>query len=173
MRLDPCFDLVFDLLCLAATRYVFPENTFAAVADVAHKLPYAKLSQKHAAAAEYFENHRASIVFVQEARGLDEHPAIAETYLPPYTGKDPFTGVLLRRGTFDQIENISDAVREDLEAKVWEVDAPEQKAWMTTTSRVAAVVCTADGVRICAASLHCSMLSWLEVQASNDNLHKF
>ena len=45
--------LVFDMLCLAATRYMFPENTFAKVAEVTRALPYTTLSQKHAAAAEY------------------------------------------------------------------------------------------------------------------------
>ena len=40
----------------------------------------------------YFENHGALIAFVQEARGLEEHPAIVETYLPPFTGKDSYTG---------------------------------------------------------------------------------
>ena len=45
--------LVFDMLCLAAARYMFPERTFAKLADVARALPYTTLSQKHAAAAEY------------------------------------------------------------------------------------------------------------------------
>ena len=45
--------LAFDMLCLAAARYVFPERTFAKLADVTRALPYATLSQKHAAAAEY------------------------------------------------------------------------------------------------------------------------
>ena len=45
--------LAFDMLCLAAARYVFPERTFAKLADVTRALPYATLSLKHAAAAEY------------------------------------------------------------------------------------------------------------------------
>ena len=45
--------LVFDMLCLAAARYMFPERTFAKLAAVTSALPYTKLSQKHAAAAEY------------------------------------------------------------------------------------------------------------------------
>ena len=45
--------LAFDMLCLAAARYVFPERTLAKLADVTRALPYATLSQKHAAAAEY------------------------------------------------------------------------------------------------------------------------
>ena len=45
--------LAFDLLCLAAARYMFPERTFAKLADVTGALPYTTLSQKHAAAAEY------------------------------------------------------------------------------------------------------------------------
>ena len=73
--------LVFDLLCLAAVRYIFPDGMFAKVADVARALPYATLSQKHAAAAEYFNEHAAVIVFAQEAHGIEEHPAIVETYL--------------------------------------------------------------------------------------------
>ena len=106
--------------------------------------------------ARYFENHNAVIAFVQEARGLEEHPAIVETYLPPFTGKDSYTGILIRRGTCDEIENISDAAREALEGRVSEANAEDAKAWMTTANRVAAVTCTVDGVRICAASLHCS-----------------
>ena len=45
--------LVFDMLCLAAVRYIFPDRPFAKLADVTRALPYAALSQKHAAAAEY------------------------------------------------------------------------------------------------------------------------
>ena len=45
--------LVFDMLCLAAARYIFPERPFAKLADVTRALPYATLSQKHTAAAEY------------------------------------------------------------------------------------------------------------------------
>ena len=45
--------LAFDMLCLAAARYVFPERTLAKLAEVTRALPYATLSQKHAAAAEY------------------------------------------------------------------------------------------------------------------------
>ena len=45
--------LVFDMLCLAAARYMFPERTFAKLADVTGALPYTTLTQKHAAAAEY------------------------------------------------------------------------------------------------------------------------
>merc|ERR1719387_1750262 len=99
--------LIFDALCLAAARYMFPDRTFAQLADVTRALPYTTLAQKHAAAAEYFENHGAVIALVQEARGLEEHPAIVETYFPPFTGKDPYTGVLIRRGIFDEIENVS------------------------------------------------------------------
>ena len=88
---------------------------------------------------------------MQEARGLDEHPAIVETYLPPFTGKDSYTGILIRRGTSDEIENISDAAREALEERVSKANAEDAKAWMTTANRVAAVTCTIDGVRICAA----------------------
>ena len=44
--------LVFDMLCLAAARYMFPERPFAKLADVTRALPYATLSQKHTAAAE-------------------------------------------------------------------------------------------------------------------------
>ena len=88
---------------------------------------------------------------MQEARGLEEHPAIVKTYLPPFTGKDSYTGVLIRRGTCDDIENISEAARGALEERVSEVNAEDAKAWMTTANRVAAVTCTVDGVRICAA----------------------
>ena len=104
----------------------------------------------------YFENHGALIAFVQEARGLEEHPAIVERYHPLLTGKDSYTGILIRRGAFDEIENISEAVREALEDRVSEATAEDAKAWMTTANRVAAVTCTNAGVRICAASLHCS-----------------
>ena len=104
----------------------------------------------------YFENHGAVIAFVQEARGVEEHPAIVERYHPLLTGKDSYTGVLIRRGAFDEIENISEAVREALEDRVSEATAEDAKAWMTTANRVAALMCTVDGVRICAASLHCS-----------------
>ena len=45
--------LVFDMLCLAAARYMFPEKPFAMLAEVTRALPYTTLSQKHAAAAEY------------------------------------------------------------------------------------------------------------------------
>ena len=45
--------LVFDMLCLAATRHMFPEMQFAKLADVARALPYTTLSQKHAAAAQH------------------------------------------------------------------------------------------------------------------------
>ena len=82
--------LVFDMLCVAAVRHVFPESTFARVADVARALPYTTLTQKHAAAAEYFDSCGAVIAFVQEARGIEEHPAIVEAYLPLFTGKDPY-----------------------------------------------------------------------------------
>ena len=44
----------FSMLCLAAARYMFPERTFAKLADVTRALPYTTLSQKHAAAAAYF-----------------------------------------------------------------------------------------------------------------------
>ena len=93
---------------------------------------------------------------MQEARGLEEHPAIVETYLPLFTGKDSYTGVLIRRGAFDEIENISEAVREALEDRVSEATAEDAKAWMTTANRVAAVTCTKEGMKICAVSLHCS-----------------
>ena len=72
--------LVFDLLCLAAVQRMFPTETFKKAAEFAEILPFATSSQKHAAAAAFLDRQRAAIVLVQEARSLDEHPAIASRY---------------------------------------------------------------------------------------------
>ena len=72
--------LVFDLLCLAAVQRMFPTETFKKAAEFAESLPFATSSQKHAAAAAFLDRQRAAIVLVQEARSLDEHPAIASRY---------------------------------------------------------------------------------------------
>ena len=92
----------------------------------------------------------AAIALVQEARGLDENPVIKEKFLPPFSGKDEYTAVLIRSGTFDEVENVSEAVHSEiskaLQKRLPDASAEISKAWTTTANRIAAVTCTANKV---------------------------
>ena len=130
------------------------------VARFTEALPFALDSSKHAAAAEYLKGKAAAIVLAQEARGLQEDPTIAREYLPLFAAKDGYTGVLLRRGLFDDTENVSSRVYasivEALQIRFPDASPAFAKAWMTTASRIAVVTFTCRGLRLCAASIHCS-----------------
>ena len=102
--------LVFDLLCLAAVQRVFPTETFKKTAEFTERLPFATLSQKHAAAAAFLERQQAAIVLVQEARSLDEHHAISSRYqrLDHHWGGKQVGRIAIRtlRGRFSKIVSI-------------------------------------------------------------------
>ena len=114
LRVEDAFAglLIFDLMSCAIVRHVFPEaeSPFAVMSELTGRLPFATYSGKHEAAACFFTEQEADIVFVQEARCLDEHPEVVWTFLPAFYGSDEFTAVLVKKDTFAKVENISKAV---------------------------------------------------------------
>jgi hypothetical protein len=78
LRVEDAFAglLIFDLMSCAIVRHVFPEaeSPFAVMSELTGRLPFATYSGKHEAAACFFTEQEADIVFVQEARCIDEHP---------------------------------------------------------------------------------------------------
>ena len=52
------------------------------VADFSASLPFTTFQGKHDAAVAYFANQRATVVLVQEAKGLSDHASLLETCRP-------------------------------------------------------------------------------------------
>ena len=87
--------LIFDLFSMATVRHVFPQAPFSDIAAFTESLPFATYSGKHDAAASFFDKEAADLVFVQEARNLNDNPEMLRSFLEPFSGSDAFTSVLL------------------------------------------------------------------------------
>ena len=116
----------------------------------------------------FFSSIDSDIVFAQECRGLGEQKSIAAEYYRPFSGKDEYTAVLVRKSLCEQksATNVSAEVREPLLEKLRGrsgAGGEYGSAWRATCDRIAAVklenVPSLGGKSVIAASLHCSKSS--------------
>merc|ERR1719506_2085670 len=152
--------LIFDLFCMATVKHAFPAAPFSDIAAFTESLPFATYSGKHDAAASFFDKEAADLVFVQEARNLNDNPETLRSFLEPLSGSDAFTSVLARKDKFADAKNISAevcaALTKAIALRFPEAPAELAAGWATTIRRMAVARLTYGHTTVCAASLHCN-----------------